>query len=111
MEKPVRERIVKCGVFVSPVERGEALVDSSRARFAHHQPVVTMMSRRNAPNPNLEIVPRDRAVRRVPARLHDAPIEAQQFGPRLRKMYSPVEQQPEDMRMLIVALDHKLQKQ
>jgi hypothetical protein len=26
-------------------------------------------------------------------------------------MYSPVEQQPEDMRMLIVALDHKLRKQ
>jgi uncharacterized phage-associated protein len=50
-------------------------------------------------------------VRRVSPGLHDESIEAQQFGPRLRKMYSPVEQQPEDMRMLIVALDHKLQKQ
>jgi hypothetical protein len=70
------------------------------------------MSRRNAPSPNLEIVPRDRAVRRVPARVSDESIEAQQLGPRLQKIYSPcTDQQPEDIRMLIVALDHKLQKQ
>ena len=37
----------------------------------------------------------------------DSP-EAQQLGPRLQRLYSPCTDQPEDMRMLIVALDHKL---
>ncbi|MEA2840368.1 MAG: hypothetical protein QOF41_1698 [Methylobacteriaceae bacterium] len=69
------------------------------------------MSRRNAANPNLEIVPRDRAVGRVPVRVRDDSIEARQLGPRLQKIYSPMDHQPEDIRTLIVALDRKLQKQ
>jgi hypothetical protein len=69
------------------------------------------MSRRNAPNPNLEIVPRDRAVGRVLGRVRDDSIEARQLGPRLQKIYSPMDQQPENIRTLIVALDRKLQKQ
>jgi hypothetical protein len=69
------------------------------------------MSRRNAPGPAFEIVPRDRPLRRADARA-DGSIEAQQLGPRLQRLYSPsTGQPPEDIRMLIVALDHKLQKQ
>jgi hypothetical protein len=70
------------------------------------------MSRRNAPGPSFEIIPRDRALRRPDRRANDASLEAQQLGPRLQRLYSPcIDQHPEDMRMLIVALDRKLQKQ
>jgi hypothetical protein len=76
------------------------------------EPFVNRMSRRHAPGPNFEIVPRDRAVRRLPPRVRNGSIEAQQLGPRLQKLYSPcVDQQPEDFRMLILALDRKVQKQ
>jgi hypothetical protein len=69
------------------------------------------MSRRNAPGPSFEIVPRDRPLRRH-TRADDGSIEAQQLGPRLQKVYSPCTgQHPEDIRTLIVALDHTLQKQ
>jgi hypothetical protein len=68
------------------------------------------MSRRNAPGPNFEIVPRDRPVTRLRMHARDESLEAQQLGPRLQKLYSPcADQQPEDMRLLIVALDRKLQ--
>jgi hypothetical protein len=66
------------------------------------------MSRRNAPGPNFEIVPRDRPVTRLRMYARDDSPEAQQLGPRLQRLYSPCTDQPEDMRMLIVALDHKL---
>jgi hypothetical protein len=70
------------------------------------------MSRRNAPGPSFEIVPRDRPLRRLDTRGKDSSIEAQQLGPRLQRVYSPCSgQHPEDIRMLIVALDHKLQRQ
>jgi hypothetical protein len=69
------------------------------------------MSRRNAPSANFEIVPRERAVRRWPARVSKESLEAQQLGPRLQKIYSPHADQPEEIRTLIVALDRKLQKQ
>jgi len=74
--------------------------------------VKTLMSRRNAPGPNFEIIPRDRPLRRVDARGNQRSIEAQQLGPRLQKLYSPLsEQPPEDICTLIGALDRKLQKQ
>jgi hypothetical protein len=67
------------------------------------------MSRRNAPGPNFEIVPRDRPVTRRRMHARDELLEAQQLGPRLQRIYSPcTDQQPDDMRMLIVALDRKL---
>ncbi|MEA2855998.1 MAG: hypothetical protein QOH98_319 [Methylobacteriaceae bacterium] len=67
------------------------------------------MSRRNAPGPNFEIVPRDRPVTRQRMQARDELLEAQQLGPRLQRIYSPcTDQQPDDMRMLIVALDRKL---
>jgi hypothetical protein len=70
------------------------------------------MSRRNAPGPSFEIIPRDRPLRRLDARVNEAPLEAQQLGPRLQRLYSPcTDQHPHDIRMVIVALDHKLQKQ
>jgi hypothetical protein len=70
------------------------------------------MSRRNAPGPSFEIVPRDRSLRRLDARLNERSLEAQRLGPRLQKLYSPcTDQHPEDIRMLMIALDHKLQKQ
>ena len=70
------------------------------------------MSRRNVPGPNFEIIPRDRPLRRRDARGNERSIEAQQLGPRLQKLYSPLsDQYPEDIRTLIVALDRKLQKQ
>ena len=70
------------------------------------------MSRRTAPGPNFEIVPRDRALRRPDLHAGHESAEAQQLGPRLRKLYSPcTTEHPHDIRMLIVALDHKLQKQ
>jgi hypothetical protein len=70
------------------------------------------MSRRNAPGPSFEIVPRDRPLRRLDRRGNDGSIEAQQLGPRLQKLYSPCSaQHPEDISMLIVALDRKLQRQ
>jgi hypothetical protein len=76
------------------------------------EPFVNHMSRRNAPGPNFEIVPRDRAVRRLQPRVRIESIEAQQLGPRLQKLYSPcTEQQPEGIRMLVLALDRKLHKQ
>jgi hypothetical protein len=80
--------------------------------FAPTLNLVTLMSRRNAPGPSFEIVPRDRLLRRTDARAGHALAEAQQLGPRLRKLYSPsTAEHPEDMRMLIVTIDGKLQKQ
>ena len=68
------------------------------------------MSRRTAPGPSFEIIPRDRLLQRSHSRVNDGSIEAQQLGPRLQRLYSPASNQhPEDMRMLIVALDSKLQ--
>jgi hypothetical protein len=76
------------------------------------EPFVKIMSRRNAPGPSFEIVPRDRPLRRRDTRADDGSIEAQQLGPRLQKVYSPCTgQHPEGIRTLIVALDHTLQKQ
>jgi hypothetical protein len=68
------------------------------------------MSRRNAPGPAFEIIPRDRPVRRSAGRVRQF-VEAQQLGPRLQKVYSPcTDQHPNDIQMLMVALDRKLQK-
>jgi hypothetical protein len=70
------------------------------------------MSRRNAPGPSFEIVPRERPLRRLDTRDKEGSIEAQQLGPRLQRLYSPCNgQHPEDIRMLIVALDHKPHRQ
>jgi hypothetical protein len=70
------------------------------------------MSRRIVPGPTFEIIPRDSTLRRRDKRGDCGSTEAQQLGPRLQKLYSPTsDQHPEDIRMLIVALDHKLQKQ
>jgi hypothetical protein len=70
------------------------------------------MSRRNAPGSTFEIIPRDRPLRRRDHHVDEGSIEAQQLGPRLQKLYSPLgDQHPEDIRMLIIALDRKLQKQ
>jgi hypothetical protein len=70
------------------------------------------MSRRNAPGPSFEIIPRDRPLRRLDARGLASSLEARQLGPRLQRLYSPcTDQHPDDIRTLIVALDHKLQKQ
>ena len=70
------------------------------------------MSRRTAPGPSFEIVPRDRLVRGSESRALSRSVEAQQLGPRLQKLYSPASSQhPEDISMLIVALDRKLQRQ
>src|ERR1700744_3495581 len=74
-------------------------------------PFAKIMSRRHAPGPNFEIVPRDRAVRRWPARVRNDSIAAEQLGPRLQKLYSPcTDRHPDDIGMLIVALDRKLAK-
>lgn len=68
------------------------------------------MSRRTAPGPSFEIIPRDRLLRRTDVRASDGSVEAQQLGPRLRKLYSPAAaEHPDDMRMLIIAIDGKLQ--
>src|SRR3954451_3537347 len=91
---------------------GVLIVLPTTTFFAPSLNVVTLMSRRNAPGPSFEIVPRDRLLRRTDARAGHALAEAQQLGPRLRKLYSPsTAEHPEDMRMLIVAIDGKLQKQ
>jgi hypothetical protein len=80
--------------------------------FARPEPFVNRMSRRNIPGPAFEIVPRDRPLQRPDLRASHESAHAQQLGPRLRKLYSPcATEHPEDIRMLIVALDHKLQKQ
>jgi hypothetical protein len=74
------------------------------------KPFVTIMSRRNAPGPSFEVIPRDRLLRRTDARANDRSTEAQQLGPRLRKLYSPATaENPDEMRILIVAIDGKLQ--
>jgi hypothetical protein len=102
----------KCGVFVTTV-KAEGLIESATTTLLRiTEPFVNIMSRRNAPGPSFEIVPRDRLLRRTDARAGHALAEAQQLGPRLRKLYSPsTAEHPEDMRMLIVAIDGKLQKQ
>jgi hypothetical protein len=69
------------------------------------------MSRRNAPGPSFEVIPRDRLLRRRDTHARHESTEAQQLGPRLRKLYSPsTPEHPEDIRRLIVAIDGKLQK-
>jgi hypothetical protein len=92
---------------------GGVLIELPRPRLcASPSHFVKTMSRRNAPGPSFEIVPRDRPLRRRDMRADDGSIEAQQLGPRLQKVYSPCTgQHPEDIRTLIVALDHRLQKQ
>ena len=67
------------------------------------------MSRRNAPGSSFEVIPRDRLARRMDTRAYQGSAEAQQLGPRLRKLYSlSSTEHPEDIRMLIVAIDRKL---
>jgi hypothetical protein len=74
------------------------------------KPFVNIMSRRTAPGPTFEIIPRDRPLRRTDVRANDGSVEAQQLGPRLRKLYSPAAaEHPDDMRMLIIAIDGQLQ--
>lgn len=68
------------------------------------------MSRRNAPGPNFEIIPRDRPLRRLDARGNQRSLEAEQLGPRLQKLYSPPsEQPPEDIRSVMGVLARKFQ--
>jgi hypothetical protein len=105
--------MVKCGVSVTAAKGGGALAGFARPMpRASPKPFVKIMSRRHAPGPNFEIVPRDRAVRRWPARVRNDSMAAEQLGPRLQKIYSPcTDRHPDDIGMLIVALDRELRKQ
>jgi hypothetical protein len=104
--------MVKCGVFVTTA-KAEGLIESATTTLLRiTEPFVNIMSRRNAPGPSFEVIPRDRPLRRADVRANHGSIEAQQLGPRLRKLYSPpVAEHPDDIRMLIIAIDGKLQKQ
>src|SRR3954447_21841993 len=98
--------MVKCGVFVTAERgRGAARFVATAAFSRITKPFMNVMSRRTAPGPSLEIIPRDRLLRRADPRANHGSIEAQQLGPRLQRLYCPASSQhPDDIRTLIVAL-------